>query len=789
MSRLLVIAHGYPPFHGGAENVAYYLAREAAAGGAEVVVLTSDIGGRLPPDERAGGVRIVRVRAPKREWTRHTVPELCAFLFAARRRLDALLRTWRPDCVLAHFTVPAGELARQLKRAYGIPYVVVLHGSDVPGYQPGRFGLLYALLRPAARRVWRHAARVIAVSDSLAALARQTWPAGAFEVIANGVDTETFRPAAGAAARPPARLAAVVVAQLIERKGLQVLLEALAALEPALRARLAVHVYGTGPYRPVLEARAAELGVQAAVEFRGLCAHEQLPGVLRAADLFILPSLQDALPLALLEAMASGLAVVASRVGDIPAVIADGETGLLTAPGDARGLAQAIARLIGDPALRGRLGQAARGAAERFAWARVWGCYAPLLPAAAPRGPRVLLLAGDVRWNLGDRAIRAALVARLKAALPGAEVWGLSKTPDRDWLDLGVLPFGRSALSLWRLPFGRRFDLVVWGGGQLLQDDSSKLKNPYWACVLRWVRRAARAPLVGCGVGLGPHRSAWGRRCARAALGALDALFVRDRSSADDAARLLAAHPPVRIAPDLALGLEPASVEAARDHLAFKEQAALPPGDVWVGVVIRRWFHLGERVLPYRVPVRQQGADAALSPQFLQALANLAEALDAFAAPRRVRYLIFPFSVAPWDRDDLLAEGLAAGLKTPAHVLRLEGSPRLAQALLGLCEMVVSGRMHGALLALSMRRPTVGLSYTVKVDDLFDQLGQGLRVLSLEALAQPGGAGRLLAVLADTWRERAAIARELDGRLREAAAGLAAYTGEFQARVGPEGRA
>ncbi len=382
--RLLVICHGFPPYYGGAEHVAWYLAREAARTGRwEVKVLTSDIGGRLPAQESRDGLDIVRVRAPKRAWARHTTGELVRFLLAARRPTDRLARTWRPDMTLAHFSVPAGQLARGLNRRHGIPYAVVLHGSDVPGYQPGRFRWVYPLLKPVVRAVWKGSTPVIAVSEALAVLARDTWPGGPVTVIENGVDTETFRPSGQAPAGGALRL--LVVAQLIERKGIHVLLEALSRLPAAMAWRL--DVCGTGPAEAALRAQAAALGLGERVTFRGLVAHDALPDVMRAADVFVLPSSQEGLPLALLEAMATGLAVAATPVGGIPRVVTGNVNGMRLAVGDVGGTAAVIETLANDTALRRRLGAAARATADGYAWSAVWAAYEKALATTAGVGP------------------------------------------------------------------------------------------------------------------------------------------------------------------------------------------------------------------------------------------------------------------------------------------------------------------------------------------------------------------------------------------------------------------
>ncbi len=371
--RLLVISHGFPPYYGGAEHAAGYLARAAAASGRWTVeALTSDIGGRLPARETWHGCDVIRVRTRKRAWARHTAPELLDFFRAA----TACRAVSQPDWIFAHFSLPAGGVARTFARRLGAPYAVVLQGSDVPGYQNRRFGPLYALVRPWLRRVWRDAAAVFAVSESLRTLARRTWPGGRIEVIPNGVDPDLFQPLENRAVRTsnPWKTA-VVTAQLIERKGLQYLLDALASLPPDVRGRLRLKVYGTGPYADALRRRAQAAGLTDRVEFAGLVEHEALPDLYRTADLFVLPSLEEGLPLALVEAMASGLPAIATAVGGIPTLVRDGENGLLVPPADAPALARALTRLLTEETLLERLASAARASVAPWSWARLWERY------------------------------------------------------------------------------------------------------------------------------------------------------------------------------------------------------------------------------------------------------------------------------------------------------------------------------------------------------------------------------------------------------------------------------
>jgi glycosyltransferase involved in cell wall biosynthesis len=180
-------------------------------------------------------------------------------------------------------------------------------------------------------------------------------------------------PGAGARARAaldlgPDDLVVAMVTVLRAGKGHEVALAALPALRERFP-RLRLLVLGDGPARAQIERLAAPLGP--AVVFAGH--RDDVPDLLAGADVLLHPTARDALPSALLEAMAAGVPVVASRVGGVPEVVVDGETGLLvSAPPSAGVVTAALARLLGDPELRARLGKAGRTRYEREFTAERW---------------------------------------------------------------------------------------------------------------------------------------------------------------------------------------------------------------------------------------------------------------------------------------------------------------------------------------------------------------------------------------------------------------------------------
>jgi len=293
--------------------------------------------------------------------------------YTLRRPLDLhcayqmiqLLRKLRVDVVHSHeFTMAVYGSAAT--RWLGIPHVVTMHGNEA---------VMEAWRRRAALRwVARNAGAFVAVSDHTrrSMEGRLGLPDGAIEVVPNGVP---FRPGDRDATRRKLgvdddEVLLLTVGNLRARKGHGVLIDALGRLNGAgcgVSFRLAVA--GGGCEREALERQAADLGLSDRVMLLGH--RDDVPDLQAAADVYVMPSYWEGMPLAVLEAMIAGKAIVASRVGGIPEAIRDGETGLLVLPGDAPALAQALRRLIEDPRQRVRLGATAREYADREYHVRV----------------------------------------------------------------------------------------------------------------------------------------------------------------------------------------------------------------------------------------------------------------------------------------------------------------------------------------------------------------------------------------------------------------------------------
>jgi phosphatidyl-myo-inositol dimannoside synthase len=291
-----------------------------------------------------------------------------------------LCRRRRYDVVHVHWPMPHALFGAVARATCGARLVTLWYGVELRWVQSS-----LPWLRWLVRWALRTSDQVAAISSYTAQeIARLS--AVPVRVIPYTVGLpEPTTPANVAPARRDGSFRILFVGRLVERKGLPHLVDAVGRLPLALGARL--EIVGEGPERRPLEALIRERGLVDRVVLRGRVSGAELGEAYAAADALALPSILDSrsdtegLGVVLLEAMSYGVPVVGSRVGGIPDIVADGETGLLVTPGDATALALALQRLAEDRQLAARLGAAGRAHVRaHFSWDRIvaaWeACYA-----------------------------------------------------------------------------------------------------------------------------------------------------------------------------------------------------------------------------------------------------------------------------------------------------------------------------------------------------------------------------------------------------------------------------
>lgn len=374
MTRVLFLTESFHPTLGGGETHILRLGRALAARGDAATVVTRRAEPGWPAEETLDGIRVLRVGSPG--------PALRGkyrMLPAAFR--EALRQAGRHDVLVVRGTRVLGLPGLAAGRARGAAVVMQpeingeLSGEAFTWGKAWAAGAAGRAVRAAValRNAWlRDADAFVAMSRLIREeMVTAGVPGERVRVLPHGVDTERFRPAspaerAGLRARLglPGGPLAVYAGRLLRGKGLETLLDALAATSVPAGLRLVLVGSGEGQALDAtadLRARAARLGLEPRVVFAGRS--DRVEDYLRASDVFVFPSLFEALGIALVEAAACGLPAIASRTGGIVDVVEDGRSGWLVTPGDAGALAAALSELARDEVLRAAMAEHARARA------------------------------------------------------------------------------------------------------------------------------------------------------------------------------------------------------------------------------------------------------------------------------------------------------------------------------------------------------------------------------------------------------------------------------------------
>ncbi|MFQ5902166.1 MAG: glycosyltransferase family 4 protein [Candidatus Binatia bacterium] len=373
--RTLILCHEYPPVGGGAGAVCAALGRGYVRAGHKATVVTMGFEG-LDEREKIEGVEVHRISCGRRRkdmaspweglhWAWRCWP------IARRLHAEHLF-----DVVHAHFIMPAGIVARRLKRESGVPFIITPHGSDVPGYNRERLKLAHVLVRPWWRRICKDADRITSPSASLLKLIEARARHVKAEIIPNGFQPGRFRPL-----EKEKRI--LLCSRLVERKGFHYFLEAIQDVNlPGWQ----VDLVGDGPMFERLASMANRCKVP--VHMHGwIDNHDpKLAELYGRAMIFVFPSEWENFSIALLEAIGAGCAVITSDIAGNPEAI--GNTGYLIKPKDVGAMRRATIALTGDVERCLDLGRrASERAAAFFDWKIIAKRYIELLQSlVAPNG-------------------------------------------------------------------------------------------------------------------------------------------------------------------------------------------------------------------------------------------------------------------------------------------------------------------------------------------------------------------------------------------------------------------
>ncbi len=377
--KILVLCYEYPPLGGGGGRVAQSIAEQMAARGHEVRVQTAALGWRSIR-ETIGGVEVFRTASGRRVPDTCTVPEMglyCATSFFPTLRH---IREWKPDMIHAHFAVPTGALAWAVHRLTGVPYVLTAHLGDVPGGVPEQTARMFRVIGPFARRIWRDAAAATAVSTFVQELAERAYLRPVARIL-NGIDLSDAPPPRAEIGRPPHL---VFLGRFNPQKQPQFLVDLVSQMCD-LPWRLTM--IGDGPLMPAVRERIATLQLGERVAITGWRDAAEVHRLLAEADVLCMPSRSEGLPVAAVEALKHGLAIMASDIPGVRDVVADGVNGFTAPVANVAAFDHKLRWLLEHPETLLAMKHASWEKARSFDLAHIAGQYEDVLTQAAQGNP------------------------------------------------------------------------------------------------------------------------------------------------------------------------------------------------------------------------------------------------------------------------------------------------------------------------------------------------------------------------------------------------------------------
>jgi len=316
--KILVLCYEYPPVGGGGGRMAHAVAAGLVRRAHEVRVQTVALKG-LPSRELRDRVEIFRTFGFRRRADSCSIPEMAAYLATSFLPSLGHIRKWKPDVIHAHFAVPTGALALACRSLTGLPYVLTAHLGDLPGGNPEQTDSLFLVLNPLIRPIWKEAAAISASSSFAAGLARTAYGVHP-SIILNGIPMSGLAPTPGPAARPTSLVA---IGRFHPQKNFPWMIRSLKACDFPWR----LHLIGDGSERTEIETAIQQSGLADRVDLLGWVSEQTMRDVLSRGDILLMPSTSEGNPVAAIEALKQGLAILGSDVGGLTDLIEDGSNG------------------------------------------------------------------------------------------------------------------------------------------------------------------------------------------------------------------------------------------------------------------------------------------------------------------------------------------------------------------------------------------------------------------------------------------------------------------------------
>ncbi len=380
MIRVLFFNYEYPPLGGGAANATAYLLREfSKKHNLKIDLITSSIDGDNHIEKIGNNIKIYRLPIGKNKNRLHfqTQKELVVYSWKAYFFARKLVRKNKYDLTHSFFAVPCGFISHLLWREKKLPYIISLRGSDVPGYSE-RFSLIYKILIPLIRVIWKYAEFVVANSLEFKKLAQKVNPNQKIKVITNGIDVKEFycrNLLNEGNAEDSFRV--ICGSRITPRKGIRFIIKATQILK-SKGIKIELDIIGEGNEKRDLEKMVDNMNLNKEINFLGVIKHSELPKYYQRSNVYVSASFNEGMSNTMLEALACGLPIIATKTGGTNEMVFSGENGFVVEMKSAEDIAKKIEIIFNNFELEKKMSEKSRQIAEKMSWENIANDYEAL---------------------------------------------------------------------------------------------------------------------------------------------------------------------------------------------------------------------------------------------------------------------------------------------------------------------------------------------------------------------------------------------------------------------------
>ena len=357
--KILVLNHEYPPVGGGGGKVSQDIAEGLVRNGHKVYVLSSLIYPEARVENR-NGVTIHRLFCRRKYAYKARLLDMAIFVFASIVYGYRFIKKENPDLIHAHFAVPAGAAAWVLAKITHKPFLITAHLGDVPGGVPEKTGKIFRFIFPFTKPIWRDAVKIIAVSEYTKQLAKKSYPSVSIQVIPNGVNVKEIGSGTIKINNPPQ---IVYAGRFVEQKNPIQIVRTLASI-----ADLPWHciLIGDGPLHEIVQEEIHKTGLKNRITLVGWVDPTHVINYFMKSDILFMPSLNEGLPVTMVHAMATGLALIVSDVGGCRELIQNDINGYLVNPNHPEEFSKVMRSLLINPQKLLAIRQGSRKSADYY---------------------------------------------------------------------------------------------------------------------------------------------------------------------------------------------------------------------------------------------------------------------------------------------------------------------------------------------------------------------------------------------------------------------------------------